>query len=118
MSLSPDPPTSQLSEIAPTEVARRLADGEQICLIDCRPEIERAIASIAGSIHAPLDELSSRLESLQAHDEEELVVFCHHGIRSQQGASLLREAGFEKVFSMTGGIDRWSLEVDDSILRY
>jgi adenylyltransferase/sulfurtransferase len=114
----PEPPTENLSELTPNEVATRIANDEKMCLIDCRPEEERSIATIEGSIHAPIQELSARLESLYEHDGEELVVFCHHGIRSRQAALLLHEAGFEKVHSMSGGIDRWSLEVDDSIVRY
>lgn len=105
-------------ECSPREVADRLAKGEQLMLFDCRPTEERAIASIEGSIHAPLNELSSRLESLYEHEDLDIVVYCHHGIRSRQAVAILLEAGFASVQSMRGGIDLWSMEVDETVRRY
>jgi rhodanese-related sulfurtransferase len=57
------------------------------------------------------------LASLQA-GESPLIVFCHHGMRSLQVVSWLREQGIESCSSMAGGIDRWSLDIDPSVPRY
>jgi rhodanese-related sulfurtransferase len=46
------------------------------------------------------------------------VVYCHHGIRSQQAISLLQQLGFTKLFNLAGGIDAWSSEVDSALPRY
>jgi len=46
------------------------------------------------------------------------VVYCHHGIRSLSGAAILAAAGFPNVASMSGGIERWSLQVDPDVPRY
>jgi rhodanese-related sulfurtransferase len=43
---------------------------------------------------------------------------CHHGVRSLQAAQWLRERGIENCFSVAGGIDRWSREIDSKIPRY
>ena len=118
MTPPPEPPIAPLSELSPSEVAQRIENGKAIQLLDCRSHDERTLATIEGSLHAPLQELSSALESLYKYENKELVVFCHHGIRSRQAAGILREAGFEHVHSMSGGIDRWSLEVDNSVRRY
>ena len=50
--------------------------------------------------------------------EEEIVVMCHHGIRSMEGAHLLKESGFDKVHNLVGGIDAWSQLVDPNVPRY
>jgi rhodanese-related sulfurtransferase len=50
--------------------------------------------------------------------EERLVVLCHHGIRSMNVTVWLREQGFERVQSLRGGIDAWSVEVDPAVMRY
>ncbi|MFZ0593582.1 MAG: rhodanese-like domain-containing protein, partial [Bryobacteraceae bacterium] len=47
-----------------------------------------------------------------------LIVYCHHGVRSLQVVSWLRENGVESCYSLAGGIDRWSREVDPSVPRY
>jgi sulfur-carrier protein adenylyltransferase/sulfurtransferase len=48
----------------------------------------------------------------------EIVVHCHSGVRSTWAAQHLREAGFRRVLNLTGGIDRWSDEVDPSVPKY
>ena len=107
-------------ECTPTDVDERMRGGEAILLIDCRTDAERAIATIADSLHIEHQALSSNLEMLfqKEDDFSELVVYCHHGVRSLGVVAALREAGFESVRSMAGGIDRWSREVDPSIATY
>jgi rhodanese-related sulfurtransferase len=50
--------------------------------------------------------------------DAELVVYCHHGMRSAAAATWLRDQGFTRVRNLVGGIDHWSLEVDPSLRRY
>jgi rhodanese-related sulfurtransferase len=50
--------------------------------------------------------------------ERPTVFLCHHGIRSAQVCAYLSRQGFEKIYNLSGGIDRWSTEVDPSIPRY
>ena len=47
-----------------------------------------------------------------------ILVYCHHGLRSQRAAIMLRQMGYEKAQSMVGGIDAWSREVDPTVPRY
>ena len=49
---------------------------------------------------------------------EVVVVYCHHGMRSARAAGLLRARERPLAFSMAGGIDRWSCEVDPRLPRY
>ena len=49
--------------------------------------------------------------------EQDLVVFCHHGVRSLDGAAYLLSKGLEAV-SLKGGIDLYSLQVDPALPRY
>ena len=48
----------------------------------------------------------------------EVVLFCHHGMRSLDAAAWLRSQGVEGARSMAGGIDRWAIEVDARVPRY
>jgi rhodanese-related sulfurtransferase len=47
-----------------------------------------------------------------------LLILCHHGVRSLQVTMWLRARGIENCYSVAGGIDRWSREVDESVARY
>jgi rhodanese-related sulfurtransferase len=86
--------------------------------LDVREPDEIAYASIDGARSIPLRELPGRIIELGLFKDREVVVYCHHGIRSQRAAQFLVQAGFSRVFNLTGGIDRWSLEVDSNVRRY
>ncbi|HEV2385651.1 MAG TPA: rhodanese-like domain-containing protein [Candidatus Acidoferrales bacterium] len=103
-------------QIEPQEVNRRLAAGEPLVLLDVRELWEHQLCRLEGAMAVPMQELPARVEWLEGAGE--VVVYCHHGIRSVDAAAWLRQQGVEKARSMTGGIDRWSREIDPSIPRY
>jgi len=74
------------------------------------------IAAVEGSFHLPMAEVPRRHTELPR--DREIVVLCHHGMRSAMVADYLRSAGFPRVLNLTGGIDRWSVTVDRSVARY
>ena len=104
-------------EITPGAVKQRLDSGEKLRLIDVREPFEFQQARIEGSELIPMRGVPQALPSLEA-EETPLIVFCHHGMRSLQVVSWLREQGVEQCVSMAGGIDRWSLEIDPNVPRY
>jgi adenylyltransferase/sulfurtransferase len=102
-------------DITPLALASALRT-RQIALVDVREPYEWSIGHLPGARLVPLNSLPQAVESLDR--DAELVVYCHHGMRSDMAAEWLREQGFERVRNLIGGIDRWSLEVDPSIRRY
>jgi rhodanese-related sulfurtransferase len=104
-------------EITPQEVQKRLGAGEKLRLIDVREPFEFEQARIEGAELIPMRSVPKAL-ALFEEEEAPIVVFCHHGMRSLQVVGWLREQGVENCSSMTGGIDRWSLEVDPKVPRY
>lgn len=105
-----------MNQITPKELKRRLELGMQLAVLDVREEDEVALAPFPCATHIPMAELPSRLEELDP--DEEIVVLCHHGIRSAQVVGYLVERGFTRVYNLSGGIDAWSREVDPSVPRY
>ncbi|MGH9629402.1 MAG: rhodanese-like domain-containing protein [Bryobacteraceae bacterium] len=106
-------------EIMPAEVKRRLEAGEAISLIDVREPVEFQIAQITGSELVPMGTVPAHLQTLEDKAQEEtLVILCHHGVRSLQVATWLRDQGIVNCQSMQDGIDLWSLSVDSSVPRY
>ncbi len=61
-------------------------------------------------------EIPANLAALES--AEDVILFCHHGVRSLDAAAWLRSQGVEGARSMTGGIDRWSTEIDPLVPRY
>ena len=102
--------------ILPSELAERLQTGEKINLIDVREPLEHEIASIQGAKLLPLSQFNEWIDDLKP--DEEIIVMCHHGIRSANVCLFLLRNGFEKVFNLEGGIDLWSKEVDAKVARY
>lgn len=107
---------SDNAEIAPMELARRMRDGDAPCLLDVREPFEHRIARIEPAQLVPLGALPHALSELPR--DREIIVFCHHGVRSAGAADFLRDRGFANVRNLAGGIDRWSREVDPAVARY
>jgi rhodanese-related sulfurtransferase len=106
-------------EITPQDLQARLDRNEPIALIDVREPEEWNAARLPGSELIPMQTVPSRLGELEAlSDEKPLAILCHHGVRSLNVAAWLRQRGIENCFSVIGGIDRWSREIDPSIPRY
>jgi len=105
-------------EIDCRTVKTRLDTGDGFVLLDCRERDEHDFVQIAGSRLIPMSELAQRVFEIDGDQSSEMVIMCHHGVRSRQVATWLRQRGFSNVRSMTGGIDRWSLEIDPSLPRY
>jgi adenylyltransferase/sulfurtransferase len=105
--------------ITPRAALKRLESGDPLFVLDVREPFEADIARLQQSTLIPLGELPSRAETvLGQRRSEEVVVLCHHGVRSAVAADWLRRHGFKHVKNLEGGIDRWSAEVDPSIPRY
>jgi rhodanese-related sulfurtransferase len=105
-----------IGEIEPIELKRRLASRDEIRLLDVREPEEVAFAPFPGARHLPMADVPSHLNELEV--DAEWVIICHHGIRSAQVAIYLARMGFGRVANLIGGIDRWSLTVDQSVPRY
>jgi adenylyltransferase/sulfurtransferase len=103
-------------DVSVRDVRDRLGRGDDFVLLDVREPHEWEIAHIDGATLLPLSELPSRMHELDS--AREIVLHCHHGVRSMRALEALRGAGFRKLRNVRGGIDAWSREVDPSVPRY
>ena len=111
-------PRPGLPPLSPALVAARIRDGAAPRLLDVRETFEHEFVALPGSRLIPLGELEDRLDELADWREQEIVVYCHHGVRSAHAVGLLLAAGFPQARNLSGGIDRWSLEADPTLPRY
>jgi sulfur-carrier protein adenylyltransferase/sulfurtransferase len=107
---------SGVPEICPAELATRIARGDDFDLIDVREPHEWEIARIPGARLIPLATLVEALPTLDT--ARDIVVHCKMGGRSAKAVQQLQAAGFRKVWSLAGGIARWSDDVDPSTPKY
>jgi len=103
-------------EISVHELKHKLDAGESVELIDVREPFEYEIARIDGAKLIPLGELTKRLGEIKRNGQT--VVHCHSGVRSANAVQLLKQAGFNDVFNLAGGIDAWANEIDPAMQRY
>ncbi|MGI0151609.1 MAG: rhodanese-like domain-containing protein, partial [Thermoplasmata archaeon] len=91
-----------VEEIEPKDLAQLLRRGDpELLLLDVREDFERETASIDGSIHIPMNEIAGRLHELPS--DRRIVVYCHHGGRSEAVAGYLESQGYPAVLNLTGG---------------
>lgn len=105
-----------IGDISPRQLADRLARGDDIQLIDVREKWEWDISRIPGAKLMPLSTLVEAAASLDRN--RETVLYCKVGVRSLHAAEDLADLGFTKLTNLSGGIIRWSEEVDPTVLRY
>ncbi|MEE9162766.1 MAG: rhodanese-like domain-containing protein, partial [Candidatus Neomarinimicrobiota bacterium] len=114
--VQPETPATATNAVRQLEAAAlaQLLDG--VTLVDVREPFEAQIATIPGSKLIPLASLPHRLAELDP--AEEIVLYCHTGVRSLDAAQTLQRAGFEHVWNLEGGIQAWSTAVDPSVPQY
>jgi adenylyltransferase/sulfurtransferase len=105
-----------LPAITVEELKEKLDRKDAFVLLDVREPHEVEIAAFPGSVRIPLGRLPEHLGSLDSVSE--IVVHCKVGGRSAKAVKLLQDAGFRKVWNLTGGIDRWAERIDPSVPRY
>ncbi len=101
-------------ELSPRDAAEQIAAGA--FLLDVREPFEAEIAAIAGATLIPMRTVPERLAEIPR--DRDVVVHCHHGMRSRSVADYLKSQGYTRVANLTGGIDRWSADVDPAVPTY
>ncbi|MHB8862596.1 MAG: rhodanese-like domain-containing protein [Pirellulaceae bacterium] len=104
------------TSISATQLAEQLRGEKAPQLLDCREPQEWEYCHLAGARHIPIGQIPWRCSELDA--TRPIVVYCHHGMRSQAVCEFLIQRGFSDVANLTGGIDAWSCSVDPRVPRY
>jgi len=108
-----------MQQIDPEILKAKIDNKQAPFMLDVRTPEEWEICKIEGSVLIPMNEIQSRLDEIP--EDTEIVVICHHGIRSAQVLSALAhyfEYEIEKLYNLRGGIDLYSIEADETIPRY
>jgi len=103
-------------EITPKELKAKLDRNDRLELVDVREDYELDIAALPYTKWIPLRELGDRVGELDPGTET--IVYCRSGSRSAHAVEFLRRNGFGHARNLTGGILRWSDDVDPKVEKY
>jgi len=106
-------PPAQMTAV---QLKEKLDSGKKITLLDVREPQEWDITHLPNAKLIPLGEIPSRVNELDTVDD--IVVYCHHGMRSAKAINFLKKMGFEKLTNLAGGIDAWAINNDREMPRY
>ena len=100
-------PAKETSSLPPTISVDQAHDlySQGVFILDVRTQEEWDDYHIPNTTLIPLDELPDRLDEVPT--DQEIVVVCRSGNRSQQGRDILEQAGYDQVTSMSGGLNAW-----------
>jgi len=107
-----------LPQITPTDLSRRLDDGDVVVLVDVREPYEREIADLPehGQLRIPVAEFPVRFGEVPR--DGEVVLYCRSGSRSGWATQFLMMQGHENVTNLAGGVLGWRAEVDPTLEEY
>ena len=104
-----------MTEVSPQDLKARLDRHQAPVLLDVRDDWETKLCRLPNALHMPVEEVELRADELRADDE--IVVYCHHGVRSAAVAEYLRQRGFNAK-NLAGRLDAWARGMDPSMRRY
>lgn len=102
--------------ISPLELKARWDRGDRPLLLDVREPSEYRIVRLPEARLMPMGELALGYGDLDP--AREIVVYCHHGIRSVNAVAYLRSVGVAHARNLRGGIAAWTTQVDPTLPRY
>jgi molybdopterin/thiamine biosynthesis adenylyltransferase/rhodanese-related sulfurtransferase len=111
------PVVDGIPQLSVEQFKARQDAGDAPFLLDVREPHEYQIVNLGAPL-IPVGELEKRVGELVAHKNEEVVIHCKSGGRSQKAAVILKNAGFTNVSNLAGGITAWADKIDKSMPKY
>jgi molybdopterin/thiamine biosynthesis adenylyltransferase/rhodanese-related sulfurtransferase len=104
-----------IPQMSVKDLKQRIDAGEDVFILDVREPYEYQIAQIGGKL-IPQNDVPQRLAEIPR--DQEIVVQCRSGARSQKIAEFLKQSGYAQVVNLAGGILAWSDEIDPKVQKY
>ena len=98
--------TQRFASLTPA-AAVQLMNNEDVVLLDVREPAETVDGKITKAIQIPAAAVTKRIAELEKHKDKTLLVYCKSGSRAGSTCKELGKHGFDKVYSLNGGILAW-----------
>jgi adenylyltransferase/sulfurtransferase len=111
------PEVEGIPQISVEQLKAEIDEGRKPFILDVREPHEYQIVNIGAPL-IPVGQLTNRLGEIPVGRDEEIVVHCKTGGRSQKASLALKQAGFTNVKNLAGGITAWADKIDKSLPKY
>ena len=105
-----------MQEKTPLEIKEMIASNPSLKIVDVREQWEFDKCHIESSKHIPMGKIPDSIDYFEGSSE--YVIVCHHGIRSRTVALYLEQNGVNNLYNLTGGLEKWSDDVDPDMEKY
>lgn len=96
-----------MNDISVQDLHLRILNGENLNLIDVREVYEHEEFNIGGELAPLQSELPLKINAMKGREDEEIIVYCRSGNRSQMAKMMFEQAGFKNVRNLLGGMNSW-----------
>ena len=111
------PEVAGIPQITVEQLKAEIDQGRKPFILDVREPHEYQIVNLGAPL-IPVGQLPDRLSEIPVRKNEEIVVHCKTGGRSQKASLALKAAGFTNVKNLAGGITAWADKIDKSLPKY
>ena len=98
--------TQRFASLTPA-AAVQLMNKEDVVVLDVREAAETIGGKITRAIQIPVGAVAKRIGELEKHKDKTLLVYCKSGARAGVACKELGKHGFDKVYSLNGGLMAW-----------
>lgn len=105
-----------MKQLSPEEFKQWSDSKKMYQILDVRERWEYDLVHLNNAILRPLGFLQMNPPELDK--EKPVIVYCHHGMRSLSGCSILEGLGFKDVYNLNGGIDLYAQTINTAMPTY
>ncbi len=95
------------SELPQHTLLKYLEEDRDMCILDVRSQREYEQGHVPRAIHMDYQKISTHTEDLEPYRRKDIIVYCEHGMRARMGITVLRRAGFTRVYHLEGDMVEW-----------
>lgn len=95
------------ADISQAQLQERIEQKADIFILDVRTPREYNSGHVPGAINMDHQEISARLDELKTYMDKDVVVYCELGVRARKAQAILKNAGFGRVYHLTGDMAGW-----------
>lgn len=95
------------SQLTPPMAIRLMNNNDDALIIDLRTVADYKGGHIKGAKNSPLSDFAKSVETYSSHKDKQVLVYCNSGNTATKAVKLLKNAGFESISNLDGGIAAW-----------
>lgn len=93
--------------VSPASAIRLINNHDDALIIDIRAVAEYKKGHIKGAKNVQLSEFSANIETYSDYKNKPVLIYCNTGSTTGRAIKLLKNAGYEKISNLEGGVAAW-----------